>query len=125
MNAVRSYHQLAGLENLYLEDSYVLGLRELESSIEFDILAVLTKAHPLYSPPGELEQHCYRRACLVFRNAYSVEWVTHSFAPIKDGAGEIDYGNIDTFTEDNGAYFLSGEWGKVAIRADPPLIEYR
>lgn len=33
-----------------------------------------------------------------------------------DAAGEIDYGNIDTFVKNDDCYSLSGDWGLVVIK---------
>jgi hypothetical protein len=40
------YETISGLENVYLEDSWVLGVHESDASLSFDLEAVLTEQHP-------------------------------------------------------------------------------
>ncbi|SKB11761.1 hypothetical protein PL11201_180015 [Planktothrix sp. PCC 11201] len=50
-----NYWQLPGLENIYLEDSYVLGIKT-DTSIEFFLEAILTENHSLYTSPLVLKK---------------------------------------------------------------------
>ena len=98
------YYQIPSLSDIYLEDSYVLAMHEYDDRVVFDLEAVLTEGHPSYTQPREGEQYCYRKAALVFRDISTVKWLKKNFTPFSDAAGEIDYGNIDSFTKDNGCY---------------------
>ena len=42
--------------------------------------------------------------------------------PFRDGTGEIDYGNIDSFEWRTGFYALAGGWGHVRIESDAPVL---
>jgi len=53
---------------------------------------------------------------LRFFSADSIEWLDRSFIGFIDSTGDLDYGNIDSFVSDDGAYFLYGDWGRVIIR---------
>lgn len=50
------YETIPGLEHIYLEDSWVLGVSETDSSLTFDLEAVLTEHHPDWQPPRAGEQ---------------------------------------------------------------------
>jgi len=113
---------LPGLEALFLEDSYVLGVREDTSDLCFELEAVLTEDHPRWSPPKPGEQYAYLRVDLVFPNPRRVEWLERTMRPIPDPSGIVDYGNIDSFEWETRHYELSGEWGHVRIESDPPVI---
>ena len=114
--AVVSYSELPGLENVYLEDSFVLDIEESSDKLVFELDAVLTPAHPSYAPPRPDEQYCYRRARLQFKTD-SVSWLARSQSRFRDAAGEEDLGNIDVFTADCGHYHLEGDWGTVEIES--------
>jgi hypothetical protein len=62
-----NYSELPGLDGVYLEDSFVLGIGETSNQLVFDLDAVLTPSHPSYAPPHPGEQYCYRRGELLFR----------------------------------------------------------
>jgi hypothetical protein len=119
---VNPYAELPGLEALYLEDSYVLGVREEPSEVRIGLEAVLTEDHPSWSPPKPDEQYAYRRIELVFPNTRRVDWVEKSMTPFRDGSGEIDYGNIDSFEWQPGFYDLRGDWGHLRIESDEPVV---
>ncbi|WP_122094321.1 hypothetical protein [Rahnella sp. Larv3_ips] len=111
-----NYSEILSLSNFYLEDSYVLSIDELARSLIFELEAVLTKNHPQYEEPKNGEQYCYRKVLLRFFSADSIEWLDRSFIGFIDSTGDLDYGNIDSFVSDDGAYILSGDWGRVIIR---------
>ena len=116
------YHQLSGLDNIYLEDSYVLGVEENESEIRFRLELVLTERHPAYSPPKPGEQYAYRRGEIVFPAATEKSWIRKSMHPNPDPSGEPDFGNVDAFFGIGGTYHLSGEWGEIRISSDSPVL---
>jgi hypothetical protein len=117
------YFEWNNFENIYLEDSYVLGIDESQDSIVFSIEAVLCENHPLYSEPLKNEQYCYRNGKIIFTGLKSVTWIEKTFRPSTDATGEIDYGNIDAFKLTPNGYYLEGSWGEVVIDSDPPTIE--
>ena len=110
------YYGIPSLSNIYLEDSYVLSVREAEGSLVFELEAVLTENHPKYKKPQEGEMHCYRKVLLRFLNVDSIEWLDRRFMAYKDASGEFDYGNIDSFVSCDGGYELTSDWGRVAIK---------
>lgn len=111
-----NYSEILSLSNFYLEDSYVLSIDEVARSLIFELEAVLTKNHPQYEEPKNGEQYCYRKVLLRFFSADSIEWLDRLFIGFIDSTGDLDYGNIDSFVSDDGAYILSGDWGRVIIR---------
>ncbi|CQQ28486.1 hypothetical protein [Yersinia enterocolitica] len=111
-----NYSEILSLSNFYLEDSYVLSIDEVAISLIFELEAVLTKNHPQYEEPKNGEQYCYRKVLLRFFSADSIEWLDRRFIGFIDSTGDLDYGNIDSFVSDDGAYILSGDWGRVIIR---------
>jgi hypothetical protein len=44
--------------------------------------------------------------------------------PTRDADGGIDYGNVDKFNRSNAWYFMTGDWGKIEIDSDPPIVRY-
>ncbi|QZP35860.1 hypothetical protein [Pseudomonas sp. DR48] len=111
-----NYYEILSLSNFYLEDSYVLSIDEAAGSLTFELEAVLTKNHPQYEEPQNGEQYCYRKVLLRFFSVDSIEWLDRRLIGFVDSTGDLDYGNIDSFVSDDGAYILSGDWGRVIIR---------
>ncbi|MCA1705340.1 MAG: hypothetical protein LC808_19615 [Actinobacteria bacterium] len=118
-----SYHDLPGLEHVYLEDSYVTGIDEKADRVLFYLEAVLTHGHPSYEPPLEGEQYCYRPAQLEFPGVRRIVWSSRRFDPFTDARGEIDYGNIDALYGTDGKWHVEGDWGSVDIVSAPPRLK--
>ena len=114
-----SYYNWEGFTDIYLEDSFVLGICESPNEISFILEAVLTKNHPFYTPPKSDEQHCYKKGKIVFQGLKYFKWINRIKAPFTDSSGEEDYGNIDIFELSNDKYTLSGDWGKLEVVSSP------
>jgi hypothetical protein len=117
-----NYWEFNGFENVYLEDSYVLGIHPSTSGFRIRIEAVLTENHFLYTRPLPGEKYCYRRMTIKFSHPHTYNLVLQNINPIPDPDGSVDYGNIDEFFSDDGKYYLRGEWGELTIVSDPPLL---
>lgn len=107
--------QIECLRHIYLEDSFVLGLIETQSSIEFELEAVLTPEHPSFHPPKPKEQHCYKKFVLRLDGCSNVNWTRKSLTPTTDANGEVDFGNIDHFGVTEDLMHLEGDWGEVRL----------
>jgi hypothetical protein len=119
---MRPYDELPGLEHLYLEDSFVLGIDEREGGIAFTLEAVLTEDHRCYHPPEPGEQYCYARVVLTFAKASAVEWLERSDHVFTDPDGTQDLGGIDFLRWDGDRYDIAGDWGHLRFRSAPPEV---
>ena len=113
-----NYHDITSLANVYLEDSFVIGIREQVGVVAFELEAVLTESHGSYLPPNLGEQYCYRRATLSFSGVRNINWSRKEMPRFFDASGEIDFGNIDSFVIDNSVSTLEGDWGAVMIECE-------
>lgn len=118
------YYNIPDLQNIYLEDSFVLKVIENKSQLIFYMDVVLTEEHSFYSLPKNDEPYCYKKAELLFSNCYKIDWIKKAFTPSIDANGEIDFGNIDTFTYANNNYHLIGSWGEVKIKCDLVKVNF-
>jgi hypothetical protein len=85
--------------------------------VTFSLDLALTDKHPDYAPPKPDEYLCYRRGVLVFSGVTRLAWLDqHSRRP-HDASGEVDYGNVDSMTWDDGTYRLEGSVGTLEIAA--------
>lgn len=116
------YTKMAGLDGLYLEDSFVLGITTKAGSVDFSLDAVLTPKHPDYHQPPPGEQYCYRKIILRFPRAVEADWDSRSRDIRIDASGERDLGHIDSLYRNANRYHISGDWGAVSIRSDEPII---
>src|SRR5438309_409967 len=93
---MKNYTDFADLANVYLEDSFVLGIDQKPGALSFQLEAALTPSHPRYHEPKPDEQHCYADATLTIGGATRIGWVTRSSQTSRDATGEEDLGNIDS-----------------------------
>jgi hypothetical protein len=119
-----NYYEWEGFENIYFEDSFVLGIDELPNKIIFTVNAALLEKHQLYTPPNPKEYHCCKKIRIIFSGLKKINWNDKDMRPSIDAAGVIDYGNIDTFQHKQEGYYLEGDFGTMIIESDKPTIEY-
>ena len=117
---MQDYNELPGLENVYLEDSWVLGIAETDDSLSFTLEAVLTPEHARYIAPPPNLQHCYVDAVLTFAGATEIRWLRRSDKVAVDATGEADHGNIDALVCDGDHFALEGDWGQVQVFTELP-----
>ena len=111
------YYKLVGLENVFLEDSFVLAVYVQPGEVDFGVEVVLTESHPEFSAPKEREKYCYRRGHLRFLGVQQVRWQMGDIEPARDATGEIDYGGFDRFEFESNDYTVAGDFGTLEIRA--------
>lgn len=121
---MNKYYEWNDFEHVYLEDSFVLGIEELEEQVIFNLAVVLVESHPLYVTPKEDEQYCYKRGRIFFHNVESVRWINKNMQPATDANGEVDFGNIDVFELTVNGYYLEGSWGEMTIKSSKPLLTW-
>lgn len=108
------------LTYVYLEDSWILEATPTEYALRFVIEAVLTPEHAEYHPAKPGEQHCYRAGILMISSTQPILFEGSEAPPAIDASGELDYGNIDTFTgidwDGTAALELTGDWGRAIVK---------
>lgn len=119
-----NYFDIKDFENVYLEDSWVLKIKTDSDTAEFLLDVVLTENHPLYTQPKQNEQYCFKRAAINFSEVTAVIWIEVNMIAFTGAAGEIDFGNIDSFIYDGEYYNLSGDWGELKIQSGKPTIKF-
>ena len=119
------YWDISGLEAVYLEDSYVLGLHVTPDAVSFELDVVLRRGHPLYEAPKPGDRYCMQRGTLVFRRPREVRLERSDATPATDASGQLDYGNIDGFEiVAERTYYLFGEWGSLQISSELPVLTF-
>jgi hypothetical protein len=73
-----NYYELSGLENIYIEDSYVLDIDIIDTSAHFLLDLVITKNHPKYQLLLSVKQYCYKKALLKFNQSKEANWIEKS-----------------------------------------------
>ncbi len=121
---MNNYHEILGLDNLYLEDSFVLGIDESNEEVTFIMDFVLTEKHPKYSQPRPDENYCYRKGKIKFIKPKSIRWTSRNEISFVDKNNEIDFGNIDSFILDGDKLMLNGDWGELEISPENVVVEY-
>lgn len=112
------YYEMPGFGDVYLEDSWVLGVEVAPRTVDFSVSVVLRESHPRYSPPPPDKQYCYRPGQVRFGGVRRVTWDMTGIYVGTDPDGSIDYGNFDRFVVDKDRYTLVGDFGAMEIEAD-------
>ncbi len=112
---VRAYYELPGLDQVYLEDSFVLGVTVHPGSVSMTLDVVLREGHPEFAEPRSDEQYCFRRGVLSFDPVSEIRWQMPKGVPAVDASGETDYGGIDEYLVDGNTHRLVGELGELVI----------
>lgn len=114
-----NYSDWTDFGQVYLEDSYVLDIKESGDDLAITMEIVLTEDHPKYQDPFENEVYCYAKAKILFPEMRSIRWIRRNRQPAIDASGDKDFGNIDSFVQENDSYRLSGDWGEVVVESNP------
>jgi hypothetical protein len=76
--------------------------------------------HTEYHPAKAGEQHCYRAGILTVSSSRPISFEGSKAPPAIDASGQLDYGNIDTFTcidwDGTAAWELTGDWGRAIVK---------
>jgi hypothetical protein len=118
---MKPYTDIDGLQDIVLEESYVLGITATPGQVVFTMDFVLTRDHPLFRPFNPAETYeCFRRGELRFQDVTSLQWSGQGAPPARDATGELDWGHIDYFEWKPGCYRLEGEgdWGIMEVTGD-------
>ena len=112
---MKPYTEIDGLEDVVLEESYVLGITATPGCVLVRVEFVLTSDHRLYRPSAAGTNECVRRGEIRFRAVESLQWSGQGSPPARDRSGEADYGHIDSFEWKPGCYRLEGDWGFMEV----------
>lgn len=116
-----NYFDHATFEHIYLEDSYVTGIRLNHSKFEFYMLLVLLETHPSYTEPIPGERYCYEHGILQISGITKMNLKRLTLSPTINIDGTVDFGNIDYMRIENERVWIHGEWGE--FEATSKLIE--
>ena len=111
------YTDLDGLSEIVLEDSYVLDVLAKPGELVLDVDVVLTRRHPAYAAPPPSEVECFRRGSLRFVGVRSLTWEDQGSPPATGASGETDYGHVDSFEWEDDRFLLSGDFGRLDLKA--------
>ncbi|TLM80818.1 hypothetical protein [Pseudarthrobacter sp. NamE5] len=120
------YSECASLASVYLEDSWVLSVDAMPTTLELLVDFVLKESHPAYASPAPGEQYCYKKGRLVFSSLVELHWVDQGRRPAVDASGELDYGSFDVAQFEGQAWTLIGDFGRISFLSQaPPSIEWQ
>ena len=105
--------------DVMVQDCWVLGWRTENDSLVFDIEASLISGHPLYESPKPGEWSCYKTAQIVFSGVREVSGLLpiQSVRATVDPDGSVDYGSIDSISQETNGFAIVGEFGNVLVSA--------
>jgi hypothetical protein len=119
-----SYWDVEALKDVYLEDSWVLGVVAQPGAVWFELDVVLRESHPQFEAPKPDEQYCYKRGRLMFRDVTELHWSGQGRPPAVDSEGDIDYGSIDELASTESGFRAVGDFGTLEVTTSaPPEIE--
>ena len=113
------------LDNVMLQDTWVLGWQQDGDRLVFTVEASLWPGHPSYEPPKPGEWTCYKRGRVAFDGVQAVQGLLdlREVPGHTDPDGSQDYGSIDVLGVIEGGYRIAGEFGDVVVRAKSVRLE--
>ncbi|MDT0581713.1 hypothetical protein [Brumicola blandensis] len=105
------------MEGIDLQDSFVLDWSESNSELVFQIEASVWPGSKHYVEPKESEHTCYKKASIRFFDFDSISGLKSKSEVVQssDASGELDYGNIDSFSATSRGFLLDGDFGNVLV----------
>ena len=118
------YRAFPDLDQVHLEDSWVVSVRPVPAGLVFELDAVMTERHPAYRDPLPGERYDHRRLELQVVGVRAVVELSGA-PPGVDANGELDHGNIDVWrVEDDGWSHLDGSWGTARVLSAQPVLRF-
>ena len=108
---------LNSMEGIDLQDSFVLDWSENNSELIFQIEASVWPTSKHYVEPKESEYTCYKKASIKFFDFETISGLKSKSEVIQssDAAGELDYGNVASFSATSSGFSINGDFGNVLI----------
>ncbi len=112
---------LPGFEHVCLEDSWVLGIDVSGEAVRVRLDTALLPGHPDYAAPARRERHCYREGVILFERLRRCSGDV-GFLSSRDAGAEPDLGRLTGLTKKGDLWRLEGDWGRLSIVSDAPVI---
>ena len=111
------WNQLELFKGIDLNDSFVLNWAQEAGLLRFELDASIWPGSEYYSKPVDEEYTCYRKATLMFKGVQSIVGLKsiESVPSTTDPGGSADFGNIETLSQTESGFQLSGDFGSVKI----------
>jgi hypothetical protein len=117
----RRLREFAGVE---ISRSFVLSWKLERNTLEIDADVQLLPEHPFYERPRPRQKACIRPATIEFPHCVSIrasgQDVATELQTAVDGLGSGAISDLERL--DEGPYVLSGEFGRVEIDAERPIL---
>ena len=109
--------QLELFKGIDLNDSFILNWALEGDQLTFELEASIWPESSYYSHPKSREHTCYRKAVLSFLDIKNINGLKpiEAVSSTVDPDGSKDYGNIDTLSQTENGYNISGNFGAVKI----------
>lgn len=120
-----NWNQIELFKGIDLNDSFVLDWSQEGDLLRIELEASIWPDSIYYSKPENGEYTCYRKATLMFKGVQSIVGLKpiESVPPTTDPDGTTDFGNIDTLSQTESGFHLSGDFGLVNIIGGELRIE--
>lgn len=120
-----NWNQIELFKGIDLNDSFVLSWAHEDNQLSFELEASIWSESKHYSKPQNGEYTCYRKATLKFTKVQSINGLKsiRLVPSTTDPDGSTDYGNIETLSQTESGFNLSGDFGSVNIIGGELLFE--
>lgn len=124
---VTSWTALREFKHTDLEESFVLSWEMVSESLQIDVDLYLCPDHPFYEAPRPAEKACFRPAHIEFPHCSRIlAYPEGQDVPQHDAIRALGGGLIsDLRRTGEGEYEISGEFGRVAILAERPMVRLK
>ncbi len=111
------WHLIELFKGIDLNDSFILNWNLEGDQLQFNLEASIWPESKYYIKPESGEYTCYRNATLMFKSMQSITGLKPmvSAPSTTDPDGTTDFGNIETLSQTERGYSLSGGFGSVNI----------
>lgn len=120
-----SWTELREFKAVDLTQSFILSWGIGAGSLLIDVDLYLCPDHPFYEKPRPAEKACYRAALIDFPHCEEAS-DSISVGRLSDSIRRLRPGKInDLKRTGEGRYEFSGEFGRVVIRAERPMVRLK
>ena len=128
MNSVQAtdWRKLREFAAVDLTKSFVLSWSAESETLLIDIDVFLTPEHTFFEQPRPAEKVCIRPAIIEFSYCQSLRLNSGEAGSVAEVAATIGHGAISGLSRlGDGQYEINGDFGKVSINAERPLLKLK
>ncbi len=117
------YFNWPAFNNIYIDESYISGIKQKGDEITFEMDFALLPGHPRATNPNIGERYCYRSGRMRFVKTVDPVWHEKCFGIFRKTRRRSGTAIIAYFGKDPDGYTIYGDFGHLRVNCQDVKVE--